>query len=254
MPASVKNAGYLLQSLASAANVRAVGDGVEVPGNPWFRYHQCDGWELAKGLHEYGENHPIYPPVPDWSTWNGSARVYEVLNAMDEYPAWAPTSGTSEVMGYATRPANEWSGSNEYFTCIVADWMLPYVSGQILGGEPAWLRYLPPIWPGTEYVHQKAPYTINGPLEVGVTCNGIIVDMGTVPDYVSTYDWGAIRQTPRAAYVSFINDGGYAEDVQPITFPKHSLCPKLCRLASGFYIRPKAGVELVVTPWEYYVP
>jgi hypothetical protein len=254
MPTVVKTAGWLLQSLHAGSSVHSVGDGVEVPGNPWFRYHHCDAWSLAAGLHEVYEGSPVLPPVPDWSLWNGTARVYEVLNALDDYPTWAPTSGTSEVAGYAIRPAAPLSGPMEVFTCIVADWMLPFVSGRAVLDEASLLKHLHPIWPGLEHVVTQSPISVNAPVNIGGSCNGILVDLNVVPNRLTTYDWGEITQTPRVGYVAFYNDAGYVEDLQPVTFAKEIVCPRLCRLASGLYVRPATGVELTVTPWTYYVP
>jgi len=254
MSTAVKNAGYLLQSISVATNVRAVGDGVLVPGNPWFTYHNCDGWELGKGLHESLVEGTVWPPVPDWSQWNGVSNVADFLNAIDDFPDWSPTSGSPSVMGYATRPAHSLAGNNNYFMFVVADWMLPYVSGQIGGLEPSWLKYLPPIWPGLEFVASQTPHNVTGAYHGSSPCNGVVVEITTTPPEMSTYDWGEITQYPRAGYISFTNDGDCLEDPQPITYPKHIICPKLVRLASGFYIRPHAGVEMTVTAWTYYTP
>ena len=132
--------------------------------------------------------------------------------------------------------------------------MLPYISGRALQQNLDWLKYIPPIWPGIEFVTSYSTQYYNQAATVGTPCNGVIAEVGSMPDGTSTYDWGELTQTPRAGYIAFYNDGGQVEDPQPITFPSHIICPKLCRLASGFYVRPHAGGEVSITPWVYATP
>lgn len=254
MPTTVVNAGFLLEQAGAAANVRAEGDGVRVPSNPWFTFHDCNAWEMAKALVDHVAESIEPLPVPDWRDWNGTDRVGQFLNRIDDYAGWYPTTGDYSIPGFARRPAGYLSGNAQFFECIIADWMLPYVSGQ--SGDPlgSLLKYLPPIWPGADFVTMGEPvslapnFTVDGPL------SGLLVSIAEVPASTGSYDWGDLTQYPRAGYVTFRSDAACVEDPQPLTFQGHIVCPKLCRVADKVYGRCKAGVEGLVTPWTYLAP
>lgn len=254
MAAIVKNAGWLLQSISASANVRAYGDGVLVPGNPWFRIVHCDGWELAKQF-SAGDDFPIdYPPVPDWSLWSPGQSCAEFLNLLDENKTWQSSSGDPDIMGFAFRRASEMGPNVQTIWCVVADWMLPWVSGRMAGVTPLDELMIPPIWPGAELVtmgriaYLARTWSIEGPL------NGIVVMIATGPVGGARYDWGDYVQYPRAGYVTFLSDSGCFEDPQPITFEAHIVCPKLVRSATRVVGRCNAGVSGFAQAWAYATP
>ena len=231
------------------------GNGMRLPGNPFFTFHDCSVFNAGYALiAPYGIAQAVPPPDVDWSSWNGEADLVTFLNAVDVNGGWTWSTGNPATNGYAQRVANPAEAVTGWWQCEVPGWMLPYISGRALEPNLDWLKYLPPIWPGLEFVQQYSTQYYTEPAAINIPCNGVIAEVGSMPAGTSTYDWGEIQQTPRAGYVSFITDGGQNEDPQPISFPSHIICPKLCRLASGLYVRPHAGGEVSITPWVYYSP
>lgn len=249
MTTTVKNAGYLLQSDNASTNVRAVGDGVAIPYNPWFRYHACDGWSLAKGLHEFGENQPVWPPTPDWATWDGVQTVAQFLNAIDEFPMWGPMSGDDSIPSYAQRPAWLYAGGVEVFRCIVADWMLPYVSGQAWLGQKLRRRQLPPVWPGLDFVLLGDPVSIDTGVTITGPMDGVIVELGEVPPERDYYSFDSQLSYAHIGALAFADDNGAVEGFQPFSFGKHILTPTRLWQADACYLRADPFIVGTVTPW-----
>jgi hypothetical protein len=248
MTTTVKNAGYLLQSISAATNVRAIGDGVVVPGNPWMTYHQCDGWELAKGLHDFSEDSPIWPPVPDWSTWDGESRVFELLNAIDPESTWYPTSGDRSIMGYAARKATTLAGNNNYFQCIVPDWLLPWVSGQAADAAGR-RRMTPPVWPGLDKVTFFSTLPFYNGYTIAEPMDGLTIEIDVVPPTMGHYSFAAVLSYIHAGMVTFADDNGQYERAQPFTFEQHVIVPHSMARAYRAIIKCHPALTGTVRTW-----
>ncbi len=246
MSTEVKTAGWLLQGNASATNVRAVGDGVRVPLNPWYTYHNCDGWSLAKGMHDNYDLSPVWPPVPNWANWDGVSNVADFLNLTDDLPLWYTTSGDSGVGGYARRVANELGPNFEFFECIVADWMLPYVSGRALTGAGP-RRLTSPIWPGYDLVTLGDWWPLESTSFIGQLCDGVIIDITSFPTTLGYWLFGDRKSYRNAGSITFLDEMQNHEWPQPYSFNRHILLPKSMVRASYIGLRSFPGVTGTLT-------
>lgn len=255
MPRTDWAADQHMSAVSAFANMSAYTEGLPVFGNPWFRLKGCSAWNLPWSYDDNTAPGVVLPIQPNWALWTGEPQtVADMLNQQELTYSWSMTQGEGDYVGYAFRPAWPGAPSTNSLWCIVPQWLLPYVSGRALLADDSSLRHIPPIWPGAVHAELGASVEVTEPITITEDCNGVIATIVSMPTSVSVYDWGDVIQTPRAGYVAFINDSGHTEDPQPVTWPTHIIGPKMCRLASGLYVRPHSGGVLTVQTWTYLAP
>jgi hypothetical protein len=239
-----------LAQAAGYANAAGMGDGVSSLANPWFTYHNCNGWFLGTGIVDGLSHSAIAPPVPNWLNWDGSETIVQFLNRIDAEATWYYPTPLDPACGYAIRQAYAGSTAIGFFKCLVPDWLLPYVSGRAFDNSRR-SRIAPPVWPGIALATLSTPVA----LAVGVTItepmHGLLIDITATPAHIGGYDYDGVMLHSNIGRAAFIGDTGYAEWPQAFGWPASVLCPRTMMIAESVRIACKTGVEGTATPWVY---
>lgn len=255
MPRTDWAADQHLSAVSAFLNMSAYTQGLAIPGNPWFRLTGCSAWNLPWSFDDNTAPGIELPPQPDWSVWTGPGQsVADILNAQELSYQWAMTQGETDYVGYAYRPA--WTGapSTNVLWCIVAQWMLPFVSGSGLITDASKRRNLPPVWPGLDNVTLGEAVALDVALTIAGPMDGVIVELSSVGEDRDFYSFNGQLSYPHLAALAFADDNGAIECYQPISFAKHILTPSRLWRAETCYIRCDPFVSGTVTPWVCTLP
>lgn len=113
--------------------------------------------------------------------------------------------------------------------------------GSVTGGAP--------VWPGLANVNLGVPVSISESFTVTGPCDGVIIDISSVPTKLGYYWYDTQRSYRNLGSLSFYDDQGHQEYAITLGFTTAVYCPKTMRSAAGCRIRMAAQVVGTVTPW-----
>jgi hypothetical protein len=239
---------WALAIAATHGNMSAATYGYPIPELPYFRTLGCHPGDVG---YAWGgpvpEQRAIPPPAINWSLWNGTDDIATFLNTQDIVGGWNLITVDTIPTDYAGRDGNPLFPGTSAYTCTIATWMLPYVSGRAYTRSNRTMS--PPVWPGWANVVTDTPVAIDRTFNYTGECDGVIVTIKDWPLDEAVYNWGTEPQYPRAGYVSFLTDSDAHGPVQPFTWGSEIVCAANMWRATGWTARARAGVVGTLTPW-----
>lgn len=255
MPRTNWAADQHLSAVSAFLNLTAYSVGVPLPSNPWFRLTGCSAWNVPFLLDDPNTPGVDIPPVPDWSLWQGPEQsVAAFMNALEQTISWTTIGVEEGIMGWANRPAYVGAPGSARIVSVIADWMLPYVSGKAYASQLARPRTLPPVWPGLDFVLLGDPVSIDTGVTIAGPMDGVIVELGEVPPERDYYIFDTHRSYLHIGSLAFADDNGSIEGFQQFTFSKQILTPTRLWQADACYLRADPFIVGTVTPWTVIIP
>jgi hypothetical protein len=113
------------------------------------------------------------------------------------------------------------------------------------------VRDVPPVWPGLSGVTLLGPTAISTAFTIGVPMDGVIVELTSVPERYSFYDFDGIKSWRNIGQLAFYDndDNTSFEHAQSLGFRFAVYTPKVMNRATGVSFRTVGGIEGTVTPW-----
>lgn len=117
------------------------------------------------------------------------------------------------------------------------------------------LANLPPAtggptgYPGLDSVTLSNPVAFSGPMNYAQVMDGCLVEFTSMPAGTGHNDVGNFTNWQHAGWLCFIDDNGYADEVQWLGPEKANYCPKRLAAASALLIFPRVLSSGTITPW-----
>lgn len=107
----------------------------------------------------------------------------------------------------------------------------------------------PPIWPGLDNVTLGAPQDLQTTHTLAGPMHGVIIDITSTDPGTGFYDYDTHRAWRNVGALSFFNELGAHEDIQPLGWTKGLYTPKKLTLAAGVRTHLGRGPQGTITPW-----
>lgn len=193
----------------------------------------------------------VAPDVPDpidWTLWTPGTTLADFLNAQESKYTWGEVLAPGQVtQGVCWAQIPNFGGYPIYYRCNVEEWMLPLKAGVGYSGTVS--NAGAPVWPGLDNVTLGESISIDTGVTIDTPCDGLIIDIQTVPAPVGHYTFDTALSHMHVGAVAFYSDNGAVETAQNFSFDSHVLVPRAIQHPAGCYIRAKAGVVGLITPW-----
>lgn len=107
----------------------------------------------------------------------------------------------------------------------------------------------PSGYPGLGSVTLSAPVGWSGPAEYATPMDGCLIHITTQRAGTGHQDGPTLHNWMHAGWLCFLDDQGYADEVQYLNIEQANYCPKRLATASGLLLVPRLGSSGTMTPW-----
>lgn len=118
----------------------------------------------------------------------------------------------------------------------------------IAGIEPGQQGVLPG-YPGSGSVTFGTPVPWSGPLQINQSMDGCRITISTQQGGTGKNTIGSFDNWKHAGWIAFVDDGGFADEIQWLGPEKANYCPKRLATASAVLLFPRTGSAGTLTPW-----
>lgn len=214
------------------------------------------------------------PPI---STSNDSARILAALYYIAQaviVPAWAVDN--AEVLAAITAAKESIKGPSDtnvgavYTALFEPTWGVvrsvndntnaveTSINNNVDAAETAILDALanfqpgggtPSGYPGLSSVTLSTSQPFAGPFSYPGAMDGCLVEFTSMPAGTGHHDIGSFTNWQHAGWICFLDDQGYADEVQWLGPEKANYCPKRLASASGVLVFPRTLGQGILTPW-----
>ncbi len=242
-------------NLMDYINTKVGGLGYPSPRSPFFALVCRDPAQYTARIGIIGSAAPFTHPLnPDWSGVLAGESLLDFLNRTQPSFEWTYTSPWGGTQAQWVWSKNMWVAYPLWFRCVVPEWQLPFVDGEIAGGMAGVRGRLPPVWPmpSEGLVTLGDPVAIENMMTIAVPMHGVLVHLAFVPPSMGGDESGDHTLYWHMGWVSFLADDEVSlEAAQWLQFNEHLYAPKSMSKAAGAVLRFHAGVTGTVTPWSY---
>jgi hypothetical protein len=217
-----------------AVNLSTMESTFPIAGNPYYGVRGV-WWNT------YGVNGPSADPKFDTRHILPLDELGDFLERESGYTGW---SRTSDGFYYINQDG---LGSPFDYVCLVSPAQFSILqSAQV----EEILNQLPPVWPGETFVAMLSTYTIEPQMTIDEYCHGILIDISAVTVNKPSVPYDSALAYKFIGAVAFINENGYVEPFQALSFTKAIYCPRQLASANGLVVRADPSVVGTIKTWK----
>ena len=188
------------------------------------------------------------PLYTDWTAWNGTETLVELLTRLHPSFDW----GYNAVSGFTT-PGIAWGRLTGWtgivLRCLVRESELPMVSGRLWAALSGLSLGLPPVWPGLAGVTLGTPVALDQGVNVVGPLHGVLLDITATERLIPFGSMGSYHTYRNLGRFAFYNDAGYFGEWQGVPSDHCQLLVKGMATAAGVWFTFYTGVTGTATPF-----